>query len=472
MKQFLLLIVFASAAFAAKAQPTHQVGNTTLTEFDLVTGVNIPWEILWGPDDHIWVTQRSGEVLRINPQTGNTTTVLDLSDEISNGGSGEPGMLGMAMHPDWENTPEVFIVYNFGQSWDIKQRLVKFTWDGTELVDESLLLNNLPGGGIHNGSRLLILEDNTLLMTTGDVGNGDNAQDMDSFAGKILRINLDGSIPDDNPFGPASYIYTLGHRNAQGLCLGPNGLIYSSEHGATTNDEFNIIEAGRNYGWPEVQGFCDNQPPGGGDEMTPCEDLDVREPLEAWTPCIAVNGIKYYTHEAIPEWQGKVLMAVLGGLGGNAERLSVLELNADGTDIVNEEQYFSSFNQRIRDICVNPYNGAVYVAFNGPSYPGFGPNSIKEFRNMDFVSVEETDATPTQFINLYPNPTRDQLHLEFSDEFLGTNFHIFSFDGREMGRYIVAENQVRMRIADWAAGKYYLTASTPQGTITKTFLKR
>lgn len=472
MRNFFFALLFASAAFAAHAQPTHEVGNTTLTEFDLVTGVNVPWEILWGPDDHLWVTERSGTVLRINPETGNFTTVLDLSDEISNGGNGEPGMLGMAMHPDWDNSPIVYVVYNYGQSWDIKQRMSAFTWNGSELVDEEFMLTSLPGGGIHNGSRLLVLPDNTILMTTGDVGNGNLSQDMTSLMGKVLRLNLDGSIPADNPFGPNSYIYSIGHRNSQGLCLGPNGLIYSSEHGAQTNDEFNIIEAGRNYGWPEVQGFCDNLPQSGGNETSWCEEWDVVEPLEAWTPCIAVNGIEYYTHEAIPEWQGNVLMAVLGGLAGNAERLTVLEMSEDGTEILGQEQYFAEFNQRIRDIAVNPYTGAVYVAFNGPSYPGSGPNIIKEFRNMDFVSVTENPDVNSPSVNLYPNPVEDRLNFEFSDHFLGAGFRIYSFEGKEMGRYVVAENKVNMNIADWATGKYYLIATTPEGTITKTFIKR
>jgi len=114
---------------------------------------------------------------------------------------------------------------------------------------------------------------------------------------KILRLNVDGSVPADNPDN-TSLVYSWGHRNAQGLCLGPNGLIYSSEHGQNSNDEFNIIEEGRNYGWPEVEGFCDQS-----GELDACAELDVKEPLQTWSPCIAVNGIEYYNHPAIPEWQ-------------------------------------------------------------------------------------------------------------------------------------------------------------------------
>ena len=122
-------------------------------------------------------------------------------------------------------------------------------------MNEEVLLS-LPAAGIHNGSRLLVLPDNTLLMSTGDKGDGgSSSQNFNSLNGKILRLNLDGSIPADNPTA-GSYVYSMGHRNPQGLAMGPNGLIYSSEHGQSNNDEVNIIQPGRNYGWPNVEGVC------------------------------------------------------------------------------------------------------------------------------------------------------------------------------------------------------------------------
>lgn len=465
MKKFFLAL-FCAPAILASAQPTWEVGNTTLTEYDLVTGIQIPWEILWGQDDFIWVTERRGKVLRVDPATGNFTEVLSMTSTIPNNGSGEPGMLGMVLHPDFITNPYVYIVYNYGSGFNVSERLSRFEWNGTALVNEEILINNIPGSGIHNGSRLMITPDNKILMSTGDTGDGgDSSQDIDAINGKILRIELDGSIPTDNP-NPASYVYSWGHRNAQGLCLGPNGLIYSSEHGQSTNDEFNIIEAGRNYGWPFVEGVC-NTPT----EQTYCTDLNVREPLKTWSPCIAVNGIEYYTHPAIPEWQNSVLMAVLGGLGGNYERLSVLHMSADGLTIESEDQYFSSFNQRVRDVCVNPYTGAVYIALNGPGYPGSGPNIIKEFRNMDYLNVEDVAAT-SQFIKLFPNPVQDILNIQFSDDFLGTNFHVISFTGQEVGRYVISDNNVKLPVRNLSAGSYYITSTTESGTITRTFVVR
>ncbi|MFM1931865.1 MAG: hypothetical protein RL226_1168 [Bacteroidota bacterium] len=464
MKNLVSTISALVLSLCAFAQPTWTVGNTTLTEFDLVTGIQIPWEILWGPDDAIWVTERRGKVLRLDPETGNYTTVLDKTSVIPNGGQGEPGMLGMAMHPTFSTDPYVYIVYCVGSGFNVTERLSRFTWDGTNLIDEEILLNNIPGGGIHNGSRLLVTPDQKLLMSTGDTGDGgDSSQDIEALNGKILRINLDGTIPSDNP-DPASYVYSWGHRNSQGLCNGPNGLIYSSEHGQSNNDEFNIIEAGRNYGWPYVEGACNTMA-----EETWCTTLNVREPLMSWSPCVAVNGIEYYTHPAIPEWQNSVLMAVLGGLGSNYERLSVLHLSEDGLTVESEDQFFSSFNQRVRDICVNPNTGAVYVAFNGTNYPGSGPNIIKEFRNLDYNSVSETEA-PEQQIDLFPNPVSDVLNIRFSDSFIGTNFYVIGFNGQEVGRYVIMENDVKLPVQSLAAGKYYITSTTEKGTITKTFV--
>jgi len=446
-------------AFASFAQPTWQIGNTTLTEYDLLTGVQIPWEILWGPDDHLWMTSRKGEVLRIDPATGSYTTVLQKN--VMNGGNGEPGMLGMAMHPDWTNTPKVFVVYCAGTSWNGEEYLSVFDWDGEALVNEQILLT-LDAGGIHNGSRLLVLPDNTLLMTAGDVGASGLAQSLSSLQGKTLRLNLDGSIPADNPFTD-SYVYTLGNRNSQGLALGPNGIIYSSEHGQNSNDEFNIIEAGGNYGWPQVEGFCNTAA-----EQSFCEENDVVEPLEAWSPCIAVNGIEYYNHEAIPEWQHSVLMSVLGGLGGQYERLSVLHLSEDGLSVESEDQYFSSFNQRIRDVAVNPYTGSVYVAFNGTSYPGSGPNIVKEFRNETFANHVQNGPSLLKPM-AFPNPASDQIRFQWSMNTAESNYQVHNFHGQLVKEGLAIGNELVLDCENWDAGAYFIILTNNQQSVTATF---
>jgi aldose sugar dehydrogenase len=462
MKSFSLILAALCLSLFSIAQPTWQIGNTQVTEYDLVTGVQIPWELLWGPDAFLWCTERAGKILRIDPATGNFTVALDHTNIVASGG--EPGMLGMAMHPDWENTPQVFVVYNTGSGWNIQEQLSVFYWNGTTLENEQVLIADIPGGGIHNGSRLLITPDNKLMMTTGDTGDGgESSQDITALNGKTLRINLDGSIPSDNP-DPTSYVWSWGHRNSQGLCNGPNGIIYASEHGQSDHDEFNIIEMGRNYGWPDVEGICNTV-----NEASFCNEFNVKEPLKEWSPCIAVNGIEYYNHPSIPEWQNSVLMAVLGGLGSNYERLSVLHMSEDGLTVESEDQFFSEFNQRIRDIAVNPNTGAVYVALNGPNYPGSGPNIIKEFVN-DGNDISSPKGQNLQDIQLFPNPVDTELTMEFTDSFLGTSYQVFGFNGMEVHKAFVDNNTLKIDVSSWSAGSYYLTSTTHLGTVTRTFV--
>lgn len=454
MNRIFSLLAASALLASASAQTTWNLEQTVLTEYDLVSGVNIPWELLWGPDDMLWCTTRHGDVLHIDPVTGAYETVLSL--DIF-GGSGEPGLLGMAMHPDWNTTPQVFLVYTAGTTWsNANERLSVFDWNGSSLVNEQVL-HTVDAGGIHNGSRLLVLPDNTLLMSTGDTGDGGaSSQNDNSDNGKILRFNLDGTVPADNP-DPTSYVYSKGHRNSQGLCNGPNGLIYSSEHGQNNWDEFNVIEPGRNYGWPNVEGECNTA-----SEQTFCEANNVAEPLKTWSPCVAVNGIAYYDHPAIPEWQGAVLMAVLGGLSGQYERLSVLHMSEDGLSVESEDQHFASFNQRVRDVAINPYTGSVYLAFNGPQYPGSGPNLIKEFRPTGTNAVR--DWSDARGVDVFPNPASDFITVHVSETWAGRGFQVWDATGA-----LVTEgnlvNNTRLEVSHWSSGSYILTAAAPHGKL-------
>jgi glucose/arabinose dehydrogenase len=471
-----IIILASIAAFvscfphnAAKAQTTWDLGTTVLTESDLVTGITLPWEILWGPDDHIWCTQRSGEVIRINPETGNYTQILDLSSVVPDGGGSEPGLLGMVLHPDFENTPKVFIVYNYQSGNSVKERLSSFDWDGAVLNNEEYLINNINGGWIHDGSRIVISPDEKIMMTTGDIGTGSNSQNMNSLNGKMLRINLDGSIPSDNP-DPGSYVYSFGHRNGQGLCYGPTGILYESEHGQNNSDELNIIEPNRNYGWPTVQGMCNTN-----NEETYCAENNVMEPIDEWSPCIAVNGIEYYNHPAIPEWNNCIVMAVLGGLGGTSasnDRVSILHLSEDGLSVTSEDQWFTSLNQRFRDVCINPYTGALYVALNGTSYPGTTPNKIKVFENLAFVSVKEQANVISQELKLYPNPATDIINLEVSNSLVGSVLQVFGYDGKLVKEMSIRSEKDAMNISDLAVGSYWMKATSTMGTVTSNFVKK
>ena len=463
----LLAMVGLCCNQVTEAQPTWTVGSTTLTELDLVTGIQLPWEILWGPDDQIWCTTRPGLVLRIDPETGSFTTILNITSQIFGGGSSEPGLLGMALHPDFENNPNVYLVYVYSAGVSPKERLSMFTWNGSQLVDEQVLIDEIPAAYIHDGSRLLITPDNKLLMTTGDTGNGGAvSQQIGALNGKTLRINLDGSIPDDNP-DPESYVWSWGHRNGQGLCVGPTGIIYESEHGQNNSDELNIIEMGRNYGWPTVEGMCNTA-----NEITFCEANNVMEPLKEWSPCVAVNGLGYYNHPAIPEWQNSLIMGVMGGLGGtngSNDRVSVLHLSEDGLTVTSEDKYFTSLNQRFRDVCFNPTTGAVYVALNGSSYPGQGPNKIKEFVNLAYGNNQVANASSSQEVTLYPNPAKDSIQLDLSSSFLGSTILVYSNNGKLQMEVPVENAKMQLDVHSLGRGNYWLSVTSPQGTVTRAF---
>jgi glucose/arabinose dehydrogenase len=415
MRIIFYFIAFLSL-FTAKAQVLLQ--ETTVDTLTVITGLDIPWEIRYGPDNYLWVTERYGRVSRVNPETGAQDVVLDLSATVWQ--QAESGMLGMAMHPDFDNNPFVYLAYTYNASGNTLERIVRYTYTDGQLIDEMVLLDDINGNTTHNGCRMVITPDNKLLLTTGDAQDQPAAQDIGNLSGKVLRINLDGSIPEDNPF-PGSPVYTVGHRNPQGLCYAPNGIVYSSEHGPSTDDEFNVIEPGRNYGWPDVHGFCDLP-----DEIPFCEANNVFEPLAAWTPTVAASDILYYDHPAIPEWEGRMLMTTLKN-----KRLYVLELDESGMAVLGEDQYFQNFWGRLRDVCMDP-DGAIYLATNGPDWSNSQPftHSIIKIWNPDYVFSAEESPEGRDAISIYPNPAQDQIRIDVSPQRVGERLRLFSPTGQ------------------------------------------
>lgn len=199
-------------------------------------------------------------------------------------------------------------------------------------------------------------------MTTGDAGHKSNAQNTSSLSGKVLRLNMDGTIPADNPI-PGSPVWSWGHRNSEGLAFAENGILYNSENGDASDDEINIIKKGANYGWPDVEGYCDKPA-----EVAYCRLNHITEPIKAWTPTIAPAGLVYYNADRIPEWKHSLLM---GTLKGNS--LRVLKLDKAGLAITQERVYFEMELGRIRSLCVSPA-GDVYLSTSNRDWnpaPGF-----------------------------------------------------------------------------------------------------
>jgi glucose/arabinose dehydrogenase len=344
---WLLLIPLVAALHCKRSNNdnTEPPGAAEIKDTVLTGNLNFPWEILWGPDNFIWMTERGGRVSRVNPSTGVVTPLLTISDVVTNN---EGGLLGMVLHPDFSTTPQVFVVYDYNNGSNYREKVVRYTYNGTTLINPIILLDNIAASSIHNGSRLLISPDMKLFITTGDASNQSLPQNTSAVNGKVLRINLDGTIPADNPVAGNPY-WTYGHRNPQGLVYANNRL-YSSEHGPNNDDEINIIEKGRNYGWPNVEGFCD-----GSGEQSFCSANNVKEPIKNWTPTAAVSGLDYYNKDLIPQWKNSLLVVALKN-----SRLYQMKLDASFTSITQTNEYFTNVYGRMRDICISP-EGKVFI---------------------------------------------------------------------------------------------------------------
>ncbi|MBD3420625.1 MAG: PQQ-dependent sugar dehydrogenase [Chitinivibrionales bacterium] len=383
---FCTFMMVAVSSYAARAQ---------LDTATIVSNLDTPWEILWGPDDWIWFTERKGRISRVHPSTGELKILIDRIPDVHE--QSESGLLGMALHPAFEAIPHVFVVYTYRPSGSIVEKLVRFTYDGDTLSDPHIILDNIRGAPNHNGSRLLFLPDTTLLMTTGDVTNQNLALDVHSLEGKILRLNPKGSIPADNP-SSASLIWSYGHRNAQGLVRLPDGKIYSSEHGPNNDDEVNLILKAGNYGWPQVHGYCDRS-----SEMTYCNQNTVVEPVAAWTPTLAVAGLDYYHHDAIPSLKNSLIMVTL-----KERDIRALKLNSARTQVVSQQTYFDNAWGRLRDLCISP-DGRIYIAVSnqdGRGQPEPGDDRIVELSSgavgIDYHIRRDLAGTPVGYRHVYP----------------------------------------------------------------------
>ncbi len=329
-------------------QPPGSGNPPQLTVTTLAGSFDTIWELVWGPDNNIWVTERPGTISRVNPATGAVTRLGTVPGVLE---SGEGGLMGMALHPDFAaGSPYLYAAHTYSSGAGTRNRVVRIQVTGNALGQPEVLLDNVPGSSIHNGSRVVIGPDRLLYVSFGDASNTALSQDRTSPAGKILRLTLSGQPAPGNPFSSA--VYTLGHRNPQGMVFA-RGTLYSTEHGPGDNDELNRIEMGRNYGWPTVRGKCDGD--AGPGERSFCSANNVVEPLAQWTPTIAPAGLDFYDHSRIEGWRGSLLFTTLKGTA-----LYRAPLSSDGRSVTTIETLYAGQFGRLRDVLVAP-DGAVYL---------------------------------------------------------------------------------------------------------------
>ena len=359
-----LTVIFGVAPFMPPVVHAQSFVVETVKE-----NAYLPWSLNFAPDGRLFFTSRdTGEIHALDVNTKELTTFTP-SLPIRAGGEG--GLLGMELDPDFAQNGVLYVCYSTAvtatfsaylpaisahgilasayksptASEIVVNRLSRWVLSGTQLSDEQVLLT-MPHGPRHNGCRVLVSPDERyLFVSMGDAAEADRAQDLNSLSGKILRIHRDGSIPADNPF-PGSPVWTLGHRNPQGLAFQPGtGWLWSTEHGPDTRDELNIIKKGRNYGWPICLG-----------EQATCS-VDNYEPAvkEFYSDqTIAISDLVFYTGSAFPEWQGDIFFVTL-----KTGRLYRLKVSGEG--VVQEEVLVDNTYGRLRDIAVGP-DGYIYFS--------------------------------------------------------------------------------------------------------------
>lgn len=239
----------SSMAIAQDATPILDRGQAGWTIDTVADGLDYPWDIV-SDGDRLILTEKAGSIVIIDNGEIQRFTVETSSPLRTEGGA---GLLGLALAPDFAESDRAFLYYSYEADSGPANRVVSAIFDGSTWTETGVLIDAIPGHRLYNGGRIAIGPDAHLYVTTGWTENYDLPQDLDSLAGKVLRVTLDGEVPSDNPFD-GSPVYSYGHRNPQGIAWSPAGELFVSEHGQAALDEINLVEAGGNYGWPAIQG--------------------------------------------------------------------------------------------------------------------------------------------------------------------------------------------------------------------------
>jgi glucose/arabinose dehydrogenase len=314
--------------------------------------LQFPWGLAFLPDGRMLVTERSGR-LRIVAKDGTLSEPIKGVPEVFAQGQG--GLFGITLDPNFAANKLIYFAYAEPGEGGPGTAVARGKLGADSLDDVEVIFRQKPkvDGGLHFGGRVVFAPDGKLFVTLGERFKFDPAQDLASHLGKIVRINPDGSVPDDNPFvgqdGKLPEIWSYGHRNAQGAAIHPDtGKLWENEFGPLGGDELNIPEAGKNYGWPVVSWGKHYD---GKEIPKPPTHPEFADAIAHWTPVISPSGMTFYTADTFPEWKGNLLIA---GLSSEA----IVRLTLDGEKVTGEERI--PMGVRIRDVVQGP-DGAVYA---------------------------------------------------------------------------------------------------------------
>ncbi len=317
-------------------------------------GLEFPWSLAFLPNGEMLVTERTGRLRMIRDDDLVEYDVRGVPDVYV---KGQGGLFDVLVDPDFHENERIYLSFSAGTSSSNALHVVSARLDGSTLYDVSTILiveptKNTPH---HFGGRMAMMPDGTLLVTSGDGFDfREQAQSLESLLGKVLRINTDGTIPDDNPFVGRSdaraEILTYGNRNPQAIVVTLAGKIWLHEHGPKGGDELNRVIPGENYGWPAITYGVDYS----GAYVSPFTEAEgMRQPVVHWTPSIAPAGMAEYQGAEFPQWQGNLFVAAL------AEK-TIRRLSLDGDSVVAQEIMFTELDTRFRDVRTGP-DGYLYL---------------------------------------------------------------------------------------------------------------
>lgn len=394
MKELLAVLFVLTTTPFAFAEEFPDLGVKVQTVADNLT---VPWSIDWLPNGDAIFTERNGNLRII--QNGELQDIPLLSLSVA---GVEGGMLGVSVDPDFAENNFIYLYYTYNEFLSTQNKLVRYHYNEGSLAENKVLLDGIPGGPFHDGGRIQFGPDGKLYITTGDAGDPDLSQDLNSLAGKILRINPDGTIPEDNPWSD-SPIYSIGHRNPQGIDWDDDGNLVATEHGpsgwrGSAHDELNLIIPGSNYGWPDVIG--DEVLEGAFNPILHTGD-------DTWAP----SGGEFYEGDKIPQWTGKYFVATLRGA-----HLHMVDFDLENNKVISNEKLFQGDFGRLRDVQTGP-DGYLYILTSNQD--GRGLSDTYDDRILRVIplngmsSFEDCVAAGNPATESYPRQckTEDGMHF-------------------------------------------------------------